>query len=337
MSRIFDAILRGGDDTAHTVISSLETPGQGETALKMDAEALVGAALQNLPTSETPGSDKPGADKPAPIVIPFLTARVSAPAVSKSVEPRQPSETGLRTIALKVTGHSPLLPFDTTNWRASEQYRTIRTRILQDPQQPRMIAVSSGGAGDGKSVTAINIAGALSLKAQADVLLVDADFRRSSIHTQMSLPVSPGLTDILLDRCTFEEALIRAEQFPNFYILPAGTRVENPSDLLEDSRWAALHAEMTGMFRYTVLDCPPVGAVSEWDLIQAATDSVIVVGRQDHTKLSEFLKALESVPRQKLLGVVLNCVSDWFLMRPQSSYDYPRPVENTTGGRRRWF
>ena len=72
----------------------------------------------------------------------------------------------------------PLLPFEEEGqWRPSEQYRILRTKISQHPKQPRLIAVSSPASGDGKSVTAINTAGALSLKSEGRVAPLDADFR----------------------------------------------------------------------------------------------------------------------------------------------------------------
>jgi Mrp family chromosome partitioning ATPase len=60
-----------------------------------------------------------------------------------------------------------------------------------------MILVSSAGAGDGKSITAINLAGVLSLRSEARVLLVDGDFRKSAIHLQLGIPETPGLAEVL--------------------------------------------------------------------------------------------------------------------------------------------
>ena len=123
---------------------------------------------------------------------------------------------------------------------------------------------------------------------------------------------------------SIEDALVRAEQFPNLYILPAGTRVENPSDLLERSPWQTLREQIADTFRFTILDCPPIGAVSEWDLLQAACDAVVVIAGQDHTQLAALLQAIESIPSKKLIGVVLNCVSDWLFARAHNAYEYPR-------------
>ena len=90
-----------------------------------------------------------------------------------------------------------MLPFDDgVSSHASEQYRIVRTRIVQHPSRPSLILVSSPDPGDGKTITAINVAGALSLKSEGSVLLIDADFRRPNIHEQLGLPIGPGLADL---------------------------------------------------------------------------------------------------------------------------------------------
>src|SRR5262249_37778174 len=87
----------------------------------------------------------------------------------------------LGTVPVRVPAAAPVLPFDGSHRRAAEQYRLVRTKIVQHPGQPRMLVVSSPAPGDGKTVTAVNIAGALALKNDANVLLMDGDLRRSTI------------------------------------------------------------------------------------------------------------------------------------------------------------
>jgi len=218
---------------------------------------------------------------------------------------------GVRTLALRLPAPSPLLPFEKGQRRASEQYRMLRTRISQHPKDPRVIVVSSPAPGDGKSVSAINIAGALSLKSEGQVLLVDADLRRSGIHTQLGLPESPGLADVLKGACTLEEALVHTQDFPNLFVLSAGAPVENPVELLDSPRWQTLVAQFRSLFTRVVLDSPPVRAVADYDLIQAVSDGVILVVRPDHTNRLLCHRALEIVPKNRLLGVLLNCAPDW--------------------------
>src|SRR5262249_44949796 len=130
------------------------------------------------------------------------------------------SQTSVRQVPIRIPASTPLLPFDNTNFSAAEQYRMIRTKLIQHPRQPRLILISSAVPGDGKSVTAVNIAGALALKTEANVLLVDTDFRRSTIHMQLGLPASPGLSEVLTGIVSVEEALVQTAQFPNLYVIP---------------------------------------------------------------------------------------------------------------------
>jgi len=228
----------------------------------------------------------------------------------------------IRTLNLRVAAPSPLLPFEPGQWRASEQYRILRTKIVQHPKQPRMIVISSPAAGDGKSVSAINTAAALSLKNEGYVLLLDADFRKSALHYLLGLPESPGLTEVLRGRCTLEKALVRAQEFPNLFVMSAGTTPANPVELLDSAAWQMLSGTLRGMFQYIVVDSPPVGAVADYDLIQAVCDGVILVVRPDHTNRHLCKASLAAVPEAKLLGALLNCVPEWLLARRAGADHY---------------
>jgi len=226
-----------------------------------------------------------------------------------------------KTLPICVPGGDPLLPFDSSPSRASEQYRYLRTKLVQNPKQPRLILISSPGPGDGKTVTAVNLTGALSLKSSAAVALVDADLRRASLHRHLGVPKSPGLTDVLRGTCALEEVLIHAEQFPNLFLIPAGESKENPAELLDSNAWPAIAERLRATFQYVVIDSPPVASVADYHLIEASCDGVVLVVRPDHTRRTLTMQALETVPREKALGIVLNCTKDWFL-RKYSHYDY---------------
>jgi len=229
---------------------------------------------------------------------------------------------GIRSLDLRIPAPSPLLPFEMGQLKASEQYRILRTKITQHRKQPRLIVISSPDAGDGKSVSVINTAAALSLRSEAKALLVDADLRRSAAHFLLGLPETPGLSEVLQGTATLNEALVHTKEFPNLYVLTAGTTPANPTELLDSAQWPALCAKLHQMFRFVIVDSPPVGAVADYDLIQAACDGIILVVRPDHTNRDLLRKAIEGMPKEKFLGVVLNCVPNWSISREYGGDHY---------------
>ena len=217
-----------------------------------------------------------------------------------------------RTVTLHVAD-GPLFPFDGTDSRTAEQYRMLRTNILLHPARPKIIAISSASPGDGKTVTSINLAGTLALKTDAKVLLVDADLRQCRIATSLGIPASPGLTEVLRDKCSLNEAIVRVDEMPNLSVLPCGEVGGNPAELLDSVQWKRIVDQIRVDFSYVIIDTTPVAAVADFQLVQQASDAVLLVLRPDHTKRSLFHKALATVPKEKLLGTLLNAVPDWFL------------------------
>ena len=226
-----------------------------------------------------------------------------------------------RKISLRLPQNSPALPFDGKQWFVNEQYRIVRTKLVQHVKRPKMVLISSTGPGDGKSITAINLAGALSLKSDANVLLLDCDFRRSAIHTHLGTPETPGLAEALAGTCSLEEAIIGAEEMPNLWVLPAGKPEGNPVELLDSSRWVSTVNELRALFKYIIVDSPPIAAVADYDLLQTASDGVIMIVRPDQSNRDLCYKAFDTVPKDKLLGVVMNCVPKFFAAR-QYGYGY---------------
>lgn len=276
---------------------------------------VVSAALRSI-------LDQQVADEPAsqPVTEPApVPASTRASEHRPESSPDASSEPRFRSMAVNITGRAPLLPFDDVHWCAGEQYRMIRIKIQQNPARPKVILITSANPLDGKTVTAINIAGALALKNDGATLLIDGDLRRGSVHTSLGLPGSPGLREVLDGHCLLEDAIVRTEQLPNLYVLPNGDNQRHASELLDSSNWRNTIANVRARFSYVVLDSPPLAAVADYDLLQEVVDGVIVVARPDHSHRKLLFDALKAVPRQKMLGVVLNCAEDWFLRR---SYEY---------------
>lgn len=247
-------------------------------------------------------------------------SEVRAPLPENTAPVHMPA-TGCRSARLRVSALAPLFPFEENHYVAAEQYRIIRTKILHNEKKPRLLVVSSAASGDGKTVTSINLAASLALKTETSVLLVDADLRRPRIAMELGIPEMPGLSDVIAGRVSLEEALVRADQFQNLYILPAGDGAENPVELFDSDRWRQLIEQLRSRFEMVVFDTTPVATVADYELLQLVCDAIIVVVRPDHTNRKACTKVLETVPKEKLLGVVLNGVEEWlFWNTPANDY-----------------
>lgn len=293
MSKIYEALTRG----QHTV------PGLDLRQLMGEEDVVI--------------------DAPAPTPVP--PDLVFQPAPPSELRPETAPQsllqdlTNVRTLPLRLAPSAPILPFDGSDSRAGEQYRILRTKVLQSSSRNRMIVVTSAGPNDGKTVTVVNLAGALALRSDARILILDADFRRSTIIEKLGFPPAPGLADVLEGKCALTDAIIHVQQIPNLYVLPAGVAEVNPSELIDSPGWSSLCRQFRATFTHVVVDSPPVAAVADYDLIQASCDGVILVARPDHTNRQQCLKVLSLVPKDKFLGVVMNCSSAWFLRK---SHDY---------------
>src|SRR5579872_5445394 len=312
MSKIFEALQKTSGEVADVALP-LVTPVKGDSTA---GSALVEEILRDT---------APMAAEIAAVTAGRFAAETAAPPVAAS-EPEAsgpaspPHERRTGMVSLRLSADSPVLPFDSEHTRAGEQYRVARTRILQHARQPKLIVISSTGSGDGKTISSINLSGAMALKSGARVLLVDADMRRSQIGMLLGISQAPGLSDVLAGACTLDEAIVQTEQFPNLFVLPGGRPVVNPTELLDSSRWAALCSSVRHQFEYVIFDAPPMATVADYDLIQSHCDGVVLVVRPDHTSRELCLKAVESVPKDRLVGVLMNCVRDWFLWKTPDRY-----------------
>jgi protein-tyrosine kinase len=239
--------------------------------------------------------------------------RVKEPA--RVGHPTTSSKNGNRVVRLAASVLAPIFPFDGTHQAAAEQYRIIRTKIWQGDRKPQVVLVSSASSGDGKTVTSINIAASLALKEESRVLLVDGDLRHPRVSEALGIPLGRGLSEVLAGTISLESALVEAEQFPNLFILPAGNPDGSAAELLDCPRGPGLIEEIRSRFGNVIVDAPPIATVADYELLQLVCDGVVVVGRPDHSDRRAFFNALETVPKEKLLGVVLNCVEEWWLWR----------------------
>jgi capsular exopolysaccharide synthesis family protein len=192
---------------------------------------------------------------------------------------------------------------------AAEQYQGLRLKIerLRQARDVRLVAVSSPGAGDGKTMTAINLSAALARGSKARVLLIDADLRRPSVgrHFQIAADEA-GLADVIADEGRPLGSVTRAIDPLTFDIVAAGAAAVPVPELLRSPRLEQLFGEARGRYDYVVLDTPPLVPVYDSALLARSVDGVVVViaaGKTPRKLLEESLNLLEPA---KTLGIVFN-------------------------------
>jgi capsular exopolysaccharide synthesis family protein len=312
-----ELVLRCLDDK-HEAPAARVTDARQFSARRGAAASVVEPIFEKPPVVRLPQREE-SHDRPEPAEEIWREASETMP-IPGFADPR--TQPGVRPVSFQVSDSRPLLSANREDRRAAEQYRIIRTRIFHQISGSSITVISSPGMGDGKTVTAVNFAAALAHKSEDKVILIDADLRLSKVHERLGIPKTPGLAEVLSGACALEDAMLRVEQLPNFYVLPAGQAEANPTELLDSSNWRALLVRLREEFRRTIVDSPPVEAVADYDLIAASCDGVVLVVRPDHTSRPLLLRALTKV-KGKLIGVLINDVEDSFLWkRGSSSYHY---------------
>jgi capsular exopolysaccharide synthesis family protein len=205
---------------------------------------------------------------------------------------------------------SHLVSFTAPGSFAAEQYQGLRLSVerIARTRDMRTLAVSSPAAGDGKTVTAINLAGALARGSDERVLLVDADLRRPSVAPLLGLdPGAPGLGDVLVQGRLDIGTVIRPLDAINLDVLPAGApHCADVSDTLRSPRLEALLQEVRRRYGCIVVDTPPLLPVFDSALVAKLVDGVLLVVAANQTPRKLLGESLNMLDPDKVLGIVFN-------------------------------
>lgn len=190
---------------------------------------------------------------------------------------------------------------------AAEQYRSLRTRIkrAEGNRSMRTIVITSPSKGDGKSLTAANLALTMGQEFQQRILLVDADLRRPTIHRLFGLGDGPGLTDVLMGGVELDQVLV---QLPEYHVtvLPAGTPPSHPAEMLGSSPMRRVLDTLRTRFDRILIDMPPVAPLADLHIVAPQVDGLLMIVRAGMTARPAIERALAGIDVSKVLGLVLN-------------------------------
>lgn len=196
-----------------------------------------------------------------------------------------------------------------SNMQEAEPYRVLRTHIFRRTLDKggNTLMITSPLPEEGKSLTAINLAFVIAKEFKQTVLLVDCDLRQQSIHKILGIPSEKGLVDYMLDSCPLEEIIIWPG-VEKMTLISGGRTIWRGSELLGAPRMKELVAEMKTRYpdRYVIFDVPPILSVADALAFAPLVDHVVMVVQAGKTPLPDIKKAVEALPQEKILGVVLN-------------------------------
>jgi len=241
-----------------------------------------------------------------------------------------------RLLGLPVLGHIPLMSGDARRLMTAlpahsptaESYRSLRSSISFAAIDAPLgtLLISSSHQGEGKSTTAANLAICMALEGR-QVILVDADLRRPSLHRALAMSQTPGLTDVLLGRHTPAEAL-QPTEVPGLRVLTSGPVPPNPAELLNSTPMSHLVSELQSMADVVIFDTPPCLPVTDAQVLAAKVEGVLLVAEIGEVRKADLRHARELFDRAhaRTVGLIFNKISaasgGYYYYGRRSGYSY---------------
>lgn len=208
----------------------------------------------------------------------------------------------------RVTNTSKLFVHHNPKSIISEKFKTIRSNIMFS-NASKSVLITSEKPLSGKTTISSNI-GVSYAQAGYKTLIVDGDMRKPSQHYVFNLSNSAGLSNLIINKASFEEA-IKITEIDNLHVLTSGVVPPNPSELIGSKRFTEIFKALEKIYDFIIIDTPPINAVTDAQLfVQVAHNSILVIDveRNDKDEIKK-AKDLLDAAGAKILGAILNKVT----------------------------
>ena len=207
----------------------------------------------------------------------------------------------------------PIVALETES-AAAEQYKILREQVkrIRAESGARSICITSPVKQDGKTTVCVNLAAAIALEYEEQVLLIDADLRSPQVHRYFGIERGPGLAEYLSGNGHEDiGSYVRDTFLPGLKVLTAGRRSELSAELLAKIKLRDLMDEIRLKFptHQIMVDAPPILSTPDPLILAREVDGIIMVIRARKTPRDYLLKAIQSLNSSKLVGIVLNDVN----------------------------
>ncbi|HKU77888.1 MAG TPA: CpsD/CapB family tyrosine-protein kinase [Pyrinomonadaceae bacterium] len=338
MGRVFDAMRRHSatDKSGAAKPKEISTrrndsppvsiPGL-PSAEQIEEQILSGSSIMSVPGKAVRSSASTAhtADVPGGSALPDgIASRDAGATLGAASSPRAGGFVTFDVSPSRVEPH--LIAVSQPRSAYTEQFRSLRTRILEAGErlQMRAIVVTSAGIAEGKTLTALNLAWLLAQTEGVRALVIDSDLRRPCATDYLGIDAPVGLSEVLGGQLSLEDAIVRLEP-SGLHLLPGGKPRDDVAELLSGPSYGRVLTEVRRMFDYIIIDAPPLGIFTDANVLMSRADGGLLVVRAGKTRYSSVDKLLEHMPKDRLLGVVLNRIED----QPDSnSYYYQHRYYN---------
>lgn len=192
-----------------------------------------------------------------------------------------------------------------------EEYRSLRTQILHRSQRQKLqsIVVASINPSEGKTITALNLSWLLAQTDGVKCLIIDSDLRMPSLTDYLGIETDKGLSDILAGNATLRDSIIKLEP-AGLHVLPGGEARADVAELISGPKFKEILRQARALFDYVIIDAPPLGIFTDANILINHADGAMLVVRAGRTKYSAIDRILETLPKDRMMGVVLNQSED---------------------------
>ena len=200
----------------------------------------------------------------------------------------------------------------TTDMVSREAFRVLRTSVLSSvgDESLKSVAVTSVGPGEGKTLTAVNLAVSIAHTGMS-IVLVDCDVRRPRMHKVLDLPRAPGLADLLDPRGSYflrVQKVVKKTTLMNLSAISCGTPPSDPLELFEGAPIRRLIADLSDRYDMVILDTPPVLAAADTAILGQLVDGAVIVIRAGQTDREDAQRAYAqlTLAKVRVLGAIFN-------------------------------
>ena len=318
MGRVFDAMRRHSTPEPGGAAKESAKPERREesrpkvsglpTAEQIEEQLFSGSSIMSVPgkTARSSASTAHTADVPVGSALPGGFASRDAGATLDAAGATRAG--GFVTFDVSPARVEPhLIAISQPRSAYTEQFRSLRTKIFEggDRNDMRAIVVTSVGVAEGKTLTALNLAWLLAQTDGVRALIIDSDLRRPCATDYLGIDAQVGLSEVLGGQLNLEDAIVRLEP-SGLHLLPGGRPREDCAELLSGPGYARILNEVRRMFDYIIIDAPPLGIFTDANVLMSRADAGILVVRAGKTRYTAVEKLLEHMPKERVLGVVLN-------------------------------